>query len=73
MSLETQTILSICDIFPLRQVAAKVFRSHRKLMAIVLGSMGQEGSIKLGGCVLSQPATKVTAQWLDSRTSLSWL
>lgn len=42
-------------------------------MTRVLGSVGQEGYTKLGGCFLSEPATRVTAWPLDSRTMLSRL
>lgn len=38
-----QTELSISDSSSLRQVAAEVFRNHRRQVAIVTGSVDQDG------------------------------
>lgn len=43
------TVLSIYGTSLLRQVAAEGFRSHRRLVAIVLGIVDQNECMKLGG------------------------
>lgn len=43
------TLPSMYDTSSLRQVAAEVFRSPRRQMAIVMGNVDQDECMKLGG------------------------